>query len=69
VQTAEERICQDCGVIVELMRNGHWGERIRESQWSGTCRSRLSPDRTRMISADYHYVKGEQQRTFRAHDA
>ena len=65
----EERVCQDCGVIVERMSNGHWGQPKGPSTWSGVCRVTLSTDRTRMLAADYHYVKGEQQRTFKAHDA
>lgn len=65
----EERICQDCGVIVERMMNGHWGQPLGESRWSGVCRSTLSADRTRLLEADYHYVKGEVQRHFKANDA
>jgi hypothetical protein len=66
---AEERICQDCGVIVEQMSNGRWGQRLRESHWGGACRKTLTADGTRLIEADYHYVKGEVQRHFKANDA
>lgn len=63
---AEERICQDCGAVVEQMVNGHWGRRLGESHWSGTCRATLSTDGGRLVEADYHYVKGEVQRHFKS---
>ena len=64
-------ICADCGVEVEQRRDGKWAQRITEGWkgWSYTCRAVTDwdgiLDAAVLISADYHYVEGEEQRHFR----
>jgi hypothetical protein len=57
-----DEVCADCGRRVERRRNGHWAERITSTSWSFTCRAVVEGDV--LVSADYHYVEGEQQRHF-----
>lgn len=64
--------CADCGAKVEggHRRNGWWttvsriGEPLAQS---AVCR--VVMDGNRMLSADYHYVEGEEQRHFTALDS
>ncbi len=63
--------CADCGAEVEQTRDSkHWGERRDPpggKGWDMCCRVVYDPaDHTRILAADYHYVEGETQRTFRA---
>jgi hypothetical protein len=67
--------CADCGVEVQQRRDGKWAERITDGWrgWSYCCRT-VSEwdailDAAVLISADYHYVEGEEQRRFRKDDA
>lgn len=56
------RRCADCGAHVSKTPTGRWGRRRGVGTWEMTCRSEIEGDR--LISADYHYVKGEVQRHF-----
>lgn len=67
--------CADCGAEVEAKHttgDGEtmWGHRVPTADshevWEFTCRWEPGPERGTIASADYHYVEGETQRTFRA---
>lgn len=66
----EERICADCGAVV-VMRGRRtdggirWGRAKSPGVYDMTCRSEIDRDQGVLVSADYHYVRGEVQRTFR----
>ena len=67
-EPAEERICMDCGAIV-IMRGRRsdgslrWGAPKHPGVYEMTCRREIEAGE--LQSADYHYVRGEVQRTFR----
>ena len=56
------RRCAGCGKPVSKSPTGRWGHRRGGGVWEMTCRSVIEGDR--LITADYHYVKGEVQRHF-----
>lgn len=57
--------CADCGEDIELsVHTGRWGVRNGRTR-TMTCRLERD-DNGRLLSADYHYVPGEEQRHFRA---
>lgn len=68
---AEERICADCGAVVVLRGyrtddgTARWGRPKHPGVFDMTCRSEIDREAGVLISADYHYVRGEVQRTFR----
>jgi len=63
-------VCADCGAALTKQRNGRWASRITEgwNGWDFCCRAitRWDDDQDCAVldSADYHYVKGEEQRRF-----
>lgn len=67
----EERICMGCGaIVVERRRRSddgsiRWGRVKAPGVWDMCCRSEIEDGQ--LVSADYHYVTGETQRTFRRH--
>jgi hypothetical protein len=66
----EERICADCGATV-IMRGRRsdgslrWGRPKGPGVYDMTCRSEVDDKEGVLVSADYHYVRGEVQRRFR----
>ena len=68
----EERICADCGAIVILRGRRsdgslRWGTPKHPGVYDMTCRRQIDDKEGVLVSADYHYVRGEVQRTFRRH--
>lgn len=67
-------VCADCGAEIEQVP---WAEKLESPKWakrepyglSFTCRcvNELGPP-LRCLSADYHYVEGEEQRRWRLDD-
>ena len=60
--------CADCGATVTKSKiNGHWASRITLTDghpaWDFCCRTETQDGK--LISADYHYVEGEEQRHWR----
>lgn len=52
-------VCADCGVPIVLFRN-KWASPSRHGTYSFTCR--YTAEGIKLLTADYHYVKGEKQR-------
>jgi hypothetical protein len=59
--------CADCGVTIEKVRNiPGWGHPVGKGH-DFVCRVVDHPTKpAKIISADYHYVEGEEQRHFTA---
>lgn len=74
INTGDPHICADCGATIfpdHMLGEGHWAQLLAHHLATGetvptynyVCRMELR-DAT-LLSADYHYIEGEEQHHFR----